>query len=140
MRQHLLPSGQPPQLLLVDDCAPVRDLYEIALQPMFRVTTASRGTDGLVMAMTKRPDVIVLDVLMPGLDGWETCVAIKSNPHTADIPVILLTGSDEVKLQQHAIAVGASALLSKPCPADRLVATILSTLADVPSAQSGEDS
>jgi CheY-like chemotaxis protein len=116
--------------LLVDDCAPVRDLYELALQPIFRVTTASRGTDGLTRAMMEHPDVVVLDVMMPGLDGWETCVALKSNPHTADIPVILLTASEEQNLEQHAIAVGANALLGKPCPADRLVATILSALAD----------
>lgn len=125
-------ANEPPHLLLVDDCIPVRDLYELALEPSFQVVTASRGTDGLAIAMTERPDVVVLDVLMPGLDGWETCAAIKSNPFTADIPVILLTGADDCDLTQHAIAVGASALLNKPCSADRLLTTIMSALTDAP--------
>jgi CheY-like chemotaxis protein len=125
--------NSPPRLLLVDDCVAVRDLYELALEPSFQVSTANRGVEGLALAMTEHPDVVVLDVLMPGMDGWETCAAIKSNPRTADIPVILLTGADDRDLTQHAIAVGASALLNKPCPADRLVTTILSALIDRPA-------
>jgi CheY-like chemotaxis protein len=124
-----------PHLLLVDDCVPVRDLYELALAPSFQVQTAGRGVDGLVIAMTEHPDVVVLDVVMPGLDGWETCAAIKGNPHTADIPVILLTGADDRDLTRRAIAVGAAALLIKPCPADRLLQTILSALAGAPRAE-----
>ena len=125
--------NSPPRLLLVDDCVAVRDLYELALEPSFQVSTANRGVEGLALAMTEHPDVVVLDVLMPGLDGWETCAAIKSNPQTAGIPVILLTAADDRDLTQHAIAVGASALLNKPCPADRLVNTILSALINRPA-------
>ena len=122
----------PPHLLLVDDCVAVRDLYELALAPTFEVSTANRGVEGVALAMTEHPDVVVLDVLMPGMDGWETCAVLKSNPFTAHIPVILLTGADDRDLTQHAAAVGASALLNKPCPADRLVTTILSALVDTP--------
>ena len=124
--------NNPPRLLLIDDCVPIRDLYELVLTPAFQVVTASRGTEGLVIAMTNRPDVIVLDVLMPGLDGWETCAALKSNPFTADVPVVLLTSADDRDLTQHAIAVGAAALLHKPCAADRLLATVQSALSDGP--------
>jgi CheY-like chemotaxis protein len=123
-------ANDPPHLLLVDDCAGVRDLYQLALEPTFQVLTASRGTDGIAIATSERPDVVVLDVVMPGLDGWETCAAIKSNPLTADIPVILLTGADDRDLTEHANAVGASALLNKPCPADRLLAAIRSALGE----------
>jgi CheY-like chemotaxis protein len=121
-------SGETPTLLLVDDCVAERDLYEITLKPGFNILTAGRGLDGLTLAIARKPDVIVLDVKMPGLDGWETCTRIKSHPATADIPVILLTGADDVDLSQHAVAVGASAVLSKPCPADRLKAQILTAL------------
>ena len=116
------------QLLLVDDCVAERDFYELTLAPDFKVITASRGDQGLAMARRERPHAIVLDVMMPGMDGWETCTRIKCDAVTADIPVILLTGANDRDLTQHAHAVGASALLQKPCPADRLRNTIVSVL------------
>jgi CheY-like chemotaxis protein len=106
-----------PKVLLVDDCVAQRDLYQVILERDFRVLTASRGDDGIALAVSERPDLIVLDVMMPGLDGWETCTKIKSHPVTADIPVVLLTAADDVDLSQHAVAVGASAIMTKPCPA-----------------------
>jgi CheY-like chemotaxis protein len=108
------------RLLLVDDCAAERDLYETALETEFSIVTASRGDEGVTVAKRVHPDAIILDVLMPGIDGWETCTRIKGHPDTKDIPVILLTGADDRDLSQHAKAVGASAVLRKPCPADRL--------------------
>jgi len=122
------PTSDLLRLLLVYDYAPERDLYEIALEQQFQILTASNGPEGIAMAIAERPHVIVLDVLMPGMDGWETCTKIKSHPVTADIPVILLTGSDEHNLSQQAVAVGAAAILTKPCPADRLVDRIRSLL------------
>ena len=122
------PTSDLLRLLLVDDYAPERDLYEIALEQQFQILTASNGPEGIAMAIAERPHVIVLDVLMPGMDGWETCTKIKSHPVTADIPVILLTGSDQHNLSQQAVAVGAAAILTKPCPADRLVDRIRSLL------------
>jgi CheY-like chemotaxis protein len=112
-------------LLLIDDCVAERDLYECALAPEFSILTATRGADGLALADRARPDAIVLDVLMPDMDGWETCTNIKGNPATADIPVILLTALDDGDLSQRAIAVGASAVLHKPCSADRVRAAVL---------------
>jgi CheY-like chemotaxis protein len=116
---------QPPTLLLIDDCVAQRDLYEIALGAEFTILTATRGEDGVALATANHPDAIVLDVVMPGLDGWATCARIKSQNDTADIPVVLLTGVDDVDLSAHAAAVGASAVLKKPCPADRLKDAVL---------------
>jgi len=110
-----------PTLLLVDDCIAERDLYDVTLQPHFRIVTASRGADAVALVASERPDIVLLDVMMPGITGWETCTRIKSDPITADTPVILLTGVDDVDLSQHAIAVGAEAVLNKQCPADRLL-------------------
>jgi len=109
-----------PTLLLIDDCVLQRDLYEIALQTDFHIVTATRGDDGLRLAVCERPDAIVLDVVMPGLNGWDTCTRLKSNEATMDIPVILLTGSNDADLIDHARAVGASMVLKKPCPAETL--------------------
>jgi len=117
-----------PTLLLVDDCVAEREFYEHALETEFNILTASRGSDGVALALNERPDLVLLDVKMPGMDGWAACTYIKSHPDTADIPVVLLTGTDDVDLTQHAVAVGASALLTKPCPPDKLRNTIRQTL------------
>jgi len=117
-----------PTLLLVDDCVAEREFYEHALETEFNILTASRGSDGVALALNERPDLVLLDVKMPGMDGWAACTYIKSHPDTADIPVILLTRTDDVDLTQHAVAVGASALLTKPCPPDKLRNTIRQTL------------
>ena len=119
------PMSDLPTLLLIDDCVAQRDLYEMALAPEFQILTATRGEDGLDLAVVRHPDAIVLDVMMPGLDGWDTCTSIKSHAATADIPVVLLTGAGDVDLSSHATAVGAVALLKKPCPADRLRDVVL---------------
>jgi CheY-like chemotaxis protein len=110
-----------PTVLLVDDCVAERDLYELVLAPECTVLTASRGSDALALAAQTHPDVIVMDVMMPELDGWETCARLKTNPVTADTPVLLLTGANDVDLSQHAVAVGADAIMNKPCPADALL-------------------
>lgn len=113
-----------PTLLLIDDSVAERELYELILEREFNILTATRGSDGVNLALAHRPDLVLLDVMMPGLDGWETCAYIKSHPETEGIPVVLLTGSTDQDLSQHATAVGASALLNKPCPADKLSQTI----------------
>ncbi len=120
-------SGKP-TVLLVDDSGSERNLYETALEREFNILTAARGWEGVSVAQRRHPDAIVLDVLMPGMDGWETCTLIKSDSITGDIPVILLTGADDRDLSQHAMAVGATALLRKPCPLDLLRQTILSAM------------
>jgi two-component system cell cycle response regulator len=112
------------RLLLVDDCVPQRELYEVALEHEYDILTASRGAEGIDLAVRARPDAILLDVLMPGMDGWETCTRIRCDAAIADIPVILLTAADDRDLSQHAVAVGASALLRKPCSVDQLKETI----------------
>jgi CheY-like chemotaxis protein len=127
----MLESGEPSPrltLLLIDDCVAERELYELTLEPDFNILTANRGSDGVTLAVAERPDLVLLDVTMPGIDGWETCTRIKSHPETADIPVLLLTASDDRDLTQHAVAVGAYALLKKPCPAAELRSAIRQAL------------
>lgn len=116
------------RVLVVDDSADHRDLYAMALAPAYEVLTAARGTEGLTIAHDRHPDAIVLDIHMPELDGWETCRRLKSDPATADIPVILLTGNEEPHYAAHAAAVGAAAALTKPCPFERLHATLVAVM------------
>jgi CheY-like chemotaxis protein len=117
-----------PTVLLVDDCVPQRDLYELMLESDFRVMTASRGLEALAIVSSQHPDVVVLDVMMPGMDGWETCTHLKDDPTTAETPVVLLTSVDDCDLSTRAVAAGATAVLTKPCPADRLTQTIQQVL------------
>jgi CheY-like chemotaxis protein len=122
------PSGRRLDVLLVDDCVAERELYQCVLEPEFHILTASGGAEGVALAVQHHPDVIVLDVRMPQIDGWETCLRIKSNPATADIPVLMLTGSDDKDFARHAKAVWASALLHKPCPGGILRSAILTAV------------
>ena len=117
-----------PTVLLIDDCEPHRSMYEMTLEAQFDVVTAARGQDGLRLAATSQPDAILLDVLMPGMDGWETCTRLKSDPVTESIPVLLLTGATDIDLTDHAMAVGACDVLTKPCSPDRLLGTIQKVL------------
>jgi CheY-like chemotaxis protein len=112
------------RVLLVDDSTEHRDLYAMMLEDFASVATASRGEDALVMAGAEPPDAIILDVMMPGLDGWRVCECLRSNPITARIPVIMLTSLDDGDVPARAREAGAVAVLMKPCPVERLMMTL----------------
>jgi CheY-like chemotaxis protein len=112
------------RVLLVDDSTEHRDLYAMMLEDFASVTTASRGEDALVMAGAEPPDAIILDVMMPGLDGWRVCECLRANPITARIPVIMLTSLDTADMSARAREAGAAAVLMKPCPVERLMLTL----------------
>ncbi len=113
-----------PVVLLVDDIREQLDLYEMTLEDRYTVIRATTAEDARMMAVTERPDVIVLDVLMPGEDGVSVCARLKADPLTATIPVLLLTASDALDLEARAIAAGARLVLHKPCSGERLSQTI----------------
>jgi CheY-like chemotaxis protein len=122
-----------PHVLLVDDSAEYRDLYAVMLEQTATVTTASRGEDALIIASTQRFDAIVLDVMMPGLDGWQTCERLKANPLTRSIPVIMLTSLDGLDVPETAARVGAAFVLIKPCSVERLALAIKSAVHSAPA-------
>jgi CheY-like chemotaxis protein len=113
-----------PRVLLVDDSAEFRDLYALMLEQTATVITASRGEDALAIACSEPLDAIVLDVIMPGMDGWRTCELLKANPLTAVIPIIMLTSWDGPDVPARAERAGASAVLIKPCRLERLINAI----------------
>jgi PAS domain S-box-containing protein len=105
-------------VLVIDDDPAARALMRRFLgREGFRVEEAPDGESGLARARTHRPDVITLDVLMPGMDGWAVLAALKSDPALAQIPVILATIVDEAHL---GFALGASDVLHKPIDRERL--------------------
>jgi CheY-like chemotaxis protein len=118
------PRNGLPRVLLVDDSEEQRTFYAALLAASAVVMTASRGEDALALACADPPDVVVLDVMMPGMNGWETCERLKAEPVTAGIPIIMLTSLDGVDVPARARQAGANAVLMKPCPEERLLLTI----------------
>jgi signal transduction histidine kinase/CheY-like chemotaxis protein len=109
-------------VLVIDDEPAVREIVRrILSREGYRVATAAGGEEGLRLARRLAPDVITLDVLMPGLDGWAVLAALKSDPALADTPVVILTIVEEKNL---GYALGAAEYLVKPLDRDRLVEVI----------------
>ena len=86
--------GGPPRLLIVDDSPTALRLLKAIFQDDYDVVTATDGVDGLAKVHHTRPDVIITDSVMPGLDGFALLAKIRENPATDKIPVIILTGED----------------------------------------------
>ena len=105
-------------VLVIDDDPEARDLVGRFLrQEGFEVVEAAGGEAGLDLARSHRPDAITLDVLMPGMDGWAVLGALKADPQLAEIPVIMLTVSENQSL---GLALGASEYVTKPIDRDHL--------------------
>ena len=100
-----------PLILLVDDEAPARELLASYLEPGYRIAMADSGADAIKKAQQLRPDAITLDVMMPGSTGFETLAALRRNPETANIPVIILSIVDQTQV---GFALGAADYLIKP--------------------------
>jgi signal transduction histidine kinase/CheY-like chemotaxis protein len=109
-------------VLVIDDELAVRDLMQRFLaREGYRVLTAAGGEEGLRLARSARPDLVTLDVLMPGMDGWAVLAALKGDPATAEIPVVVLTILEERNL---GYALGASDYVTKPPDRERLLAVL----------------
>ena len=111
-------TGSGPLVLVIDDDTTVLDILRRSLnRDGFRVETAPDGISGLARARELHPDIITLDVMMPGMDGWEVLAALKEDPETADIPVIVVSIVDERGL---GFSLGAADYLTKPLDFSRL--------------------
>ena len=113
-----------PQVLVVDDNEDTRSMYAALLSTAgFAVRTAANGEEAIAAA-EDRPAVIVMDLAMPGLNGWEATRRLKTGTRTSDIPVIVLTAHDLDHYRDVAVAAGCDSFLSKPCAIEDLVAEI----------------
>jgi len=95
----------------------------------FEVMAAEDGQKGCEMAATEQPDIILMDLEMPVVDGWEATRRLKGNPQTRDIPIIALSAHALAGEREKALAAGCNEFDSKPIEFDRLVATIRRVLA-----------
>ena len=111
-----------PLVLVIDDNGDLRELYATYfLAAGFRVDTASDGIAGLAHARQVFPDVIVADLSMPHLDGWEMTRRLKNDPRTARIPIIAVTGRTLGGSAERALDAGCDAYCVKPCLPDVLL-------------------
>ncbi|MEO0013808.1 MAG: hypothetical protein RLZZ535_2197 [Cyanobacteriota bacterium] len=109
-------------VLVIDDDPTIHDLVRRFLSKQgFNVRTANSGEEGLRLAKLIKPEAITLDVMMPGMDGWSVLTALKANPQTADIPVVMMTMVDDQNL---GYALGAAEYLLKPVQAMQLGAIL----------------
>jgi len=113
-------SAPPPLVLVIDDAEDNREVYVQFFEFQgWRTATASDGEDGLDKASALAPTVIVLDLSLPLMDGWEVARRLKANGKTRSIPVIALTGHALDDSRRKAMAAGVDEYLTKPClPAD----------------------
>jgi CheY-like chemotaxis protein len=106
----------PIRLLCADDEDDIRTILRVALSldAELDVHFVSSGAEALAQAKAGRFDAIVLDGMMPGLDGYETCRRLKDDPTTAQVPVVFLTAKTQSEETRRALALGAVACLTKP--------------------------
>jgi two-component system, cell cycle response regulator DivK len=112
--------------LVVDDVEDMRQMYQAYFGFMgLRVITAEDGQSGIRAVRDHRPDVIVMDLAMPGMTGWEAIECIRRDPQTRGIPIIALSGQGA---SEAALKSGADIYVPKPCMPERLLAEILRAL------------
>jgi DNA-binding response OmpR family regulator len=104
-----------PRVLVIDDEAPIRLLCRVNLEAAeFEVSEAEDGSSGLEAARAERPDVILLDVMMPGMDGWQVFEQLLQDDATAKIPIVFLTARAELRDQARGLELGGVDYVTKP--------------------------
>jgi DNA-binding response OmpR family regulator len=94
----------------------------------YRVETASVGSEALDLIRHNPPDLIMLDVMMPGMDGYQVVTRIKNDPASTHIPVIMLSALDDQNSRKHGLTAGAQAFLSKPVNRDEMFLVVRNLL------------
>lgn len=113
------------KILIIDDNPDIRNLIKTILKPLdFEIFLAASGTDGLKILADRPIDLIVLDIIMPEIDGFAVCRKIKKDPNTRDIPVIFLSVKDETESLVNGLKLGAVDYISKPFHCDEFIARI----------------
>lgn len=104
------------KILIIDDEDDIREVAALSLESVagWEVVTANSGAQGIARAAEQKPDAILLDVMMPGMDGPTTFRELRKNPTTAQIPVLLLTAKVQAADQRRFADLGVQAVLTKP--------------------------
>jgi two-component system, cell cycle response regulator DivK len=124
-----------PRVLVVDDYPDAREMYSEYLEfSGFDVIQAVNGMEALQRAIDAAPDIILMDLSLPVMDGWEATRRLKEDARTNSIPVVALTGHALAGISEGAIKAGCDAFVTKPCLPEDLVKEIRRVLEGVPQA------
>ena len=125
-------SVSPKTVLVVDDDRPMRALCRASLEEAgFRVLEAAGGEEALESVRDERPDLILLDIMMPGISGWEVTSALLADRSTDQIPIIFISARREVADRVRAFGLGAQDYVTKPFDPTALATTVAKTLAEI---------
>ncbi len=130
-----------PRVLLVDDYPDAREMYSEYLQfSGFDVVEAANGIEALQSALDRTPDIILMDLSLPVMDGWEATRRLKADDRTSAIPVVALTGHALAGISEGAKRAGCDAFVTKPCLPEDLVKEIRKVLDETAPARKGRRS
>jgi CheY-like chemotaxis protein len=132
-------SGTRPRVLLVDDYPDAREMYSEYLRfSGFDVVQASNGIEALQQAIDTSPDIVLMDLSLPVMDGWEATRRLKADERTASIPVVAVTGHSLAGVAENARKLGCAAFVTKPCLPEDLVREIRRVLDGVAAGDAAE--
>ena len=122
-------TREQPLVLVVEDYQDAREMYAEYLQfSGFRVAEARNGNEAVAQAFSLRPDLILMDLSLPGMDGWEATRVLKADERTKHIPVVALTGHALAGASEGARKAGCDSFVTKPCLPEDLVKEIRKVL------------
>lgn len=121
----------PAKVLVIDDSAPTREFLQTCLTSAgCEVITAASGVEAVPLVTRQQPDLVLLDIVLPGVDGLEVCRRLKAEAATRDVPVIMVSGLRHPANVRHARDVGAQAYIWKPFNEEELLAVVSAALDD----------
>jgi len=118
------------KILLIDDSAITLGMEQLILKSKYEILTANNGVEGVRKAHLERPDLILCDVIMPLIDGFETCRRIRANPLTAKVPIILVTSQSSEAKMVDGFESGCSDYVLKPIQALELLEKVKNCIGD----------
>ena len=118
----MLDNEKPYSILIVDDEDSIRSLLRLTLvRAGYEVIEAASGEEGITLAQTKKPDLVLLDVMMPAMDGFDVCRYMRQDPDLNNMPIIMLSARRDARSRQLSRQAGANGYLTKPWHADELL-------------------
>ena len=119
------------RMLIVDDSELNQEILDLIFEQLYEIKQVESGEDALEAMSTFSPDVVLLDIMMSGIDGYETCTRIRSNPDYASVIIIMVTACELESERDRVIEVGANGYVNKPFNHNEIIKMVHDMLAEV---------